>query len=244
MREMTNHVTFITNVVFMMLNNSTFIIQWLILFQLKEDVGGYGLEEVILLWGICATIYGVSHIVCHRAYKLPSLIINGKLDSFLVQPKNVLLSVICSETSISAIGDLLYGYLVVAIFYPDPVVLLWFTLFTIMGAITITSFAVLVGSTAFWIVRSEILADNMNGMILHFSTYPDGIFKGVVRILIFTIFPIGVAHYLPIHFINTYDIKLVGIMIGVMMIFVILAAVAFYRGLHRYSSSNLMVARM
>ncbi|MDF2541528.1 MAG: hypothetical protein K0S47_1246 [Herbinix sp.] len=86
-REMTNRVTFLTNVIFMALNNSTFIIQWMIIFNIKSDIGGYGLNDVLGLWGIAASTYGLSHILFQKAYEIPDLIINGKLDSYLVQPK-------------------------------------------------------------------------------------------------------------------------------------------------------------
>ena len=49
MRQMVNKVTFITNILFMILNNATFIIQWLVLFRLKDEIGGYTIKEVILL---------------------------------------------------------------------------------------------------------------------------------------------------------------------------------------------------
>jgi len=35
-REMLNKVTFVTNVLFMILNNACFIVQWIILYSLKE----------------------------------------------------------------------------------------------------------------------------------------------------------------------------------------------------------------
>jgi len=36
MREITNKTAFIMNVLFMMLNNSTFIIQWMVILPLKK----------------------------------------------------------------------------------------------------------------------------------------------------------------------------------------------------------------
>ena len=35
MREMVNPVTFVTNILFMMLNNATILVQWFILFRLR-----------------------------------------------------------------------------------------------------------------------------------------------------------------------------------------------------------------
>ena len=60
-REMLNKTTFITNIIFMILNNASFIIQWLILYSLKDNVGGYTFNQVMLLWGIAASTYGFSH---------------------------------------------------------------------------------------------------------------------------------------------------------------------------------------
>ena len=99
MREMLNKVTFLTNIGFMVLNNAAFILQWMILFHIKEDIGGYTMREVMLLWGLAASTFGLSRILFARAFSLPDLIVSGKLDSYLVQPKNVLLGVMTSATT-------------------------------------------------------------------------------------------------------------------------------------------------
>ena len=67
MREMLNKVTFISNVLFMILNNASFIVQWIILYSLKDDVGGYTLKQVLLLWGFAAANYGFSRFFFNRA---------------------------------------------------------------------------------------------------------------------------------------------------------------------------------
>ena len=50
MRELLNKTTFISNVLFMILNNASMIIQWIVLFSLKENIGGYSFNQVLLLW--------------------------------------------------------------------------------------------------------------------------------------------------------------------------------------------------
>lgn len=244
MKEMTNRVTFLTNVFFMMLNNASFIIQWLILYSLKEDIGGYAMKDVMLLWGLSAGTYGLGHIFFEKAYSLSELIMNGKLDSFLVQPKNVLLSVISSGTNTSAIGDLIYAYVILLIFNFNVKSFLLFTYFILLGALILTAFAVLTGSISFWIIRGDMLADNLNGIIINFSTYPDGIFKGIVRLILYTIIPVGMAIYLPLKVIlQFHPLYLLGTTVFTASI-ILLAFWVFYRGLRRYTSSNLMSARI
>ncbi len=244
MREMTNRITFMTNVCFMILNNATFIIQWMLLFHLKKSIGGYQLDEIMLLWGLSASTYGLSHIMFQQAYSLPTIIMNGKLDSYLVQPKNVLLSVITSATNSSAIGDLIYGYLVLIIFNFSITNLLLYTLFSILGALIMTAFIVISGSISFWITRGDMILDSLFNIMTLFSTYPDTIFKEIVRLLFYTLVPIGFMVYLPMKIILHFNLLFVLAVICFTLFIVPLAFFIFNRGLRRYTSSNLMMSRI
>ena len=244
MREMLNKVTFLTNILFMMLNNATFIVQWVILLRLKDNVGGYKMEEIMMLWGLAAGTFGLSHILFARVFSLPDLIINGKLDAYLVQPKNVLLSVMTSATDTSAIGDFLYGMLIICIFCFSVKRVFLFLLFTVTGAVILTAFALLMGSLSFWFVRAEIVGNHMVGSMASFSTYPDGIFKGAVRLLFYSVIPVGMSIYLPVHIMTSFDVGKLFVVLGYTFLLMGAAAAVFYRGLRRYSSSSLMASRM
>ena len=244
MKQMTNKVTFLTNIIFMILNDATFIIQWVILFGIKEDFGGYELNNVLVLWGLAATVFGFSRLFFCKAFELPDLIINGKLDSFLVQPKNVLLSVITSDTSISAIGDILYGFIVVLFCHLSLAQFGLFVLFSITGSIIITAFTIILSCVCFKFVKGDVLVDTLSGAVLSFATYPDTIFKNVVKLIFYTIIPVGLTNYLPLHIIIKFDLGSLFIVLGVTVISVILAFVIFNKGLKSYSSSNLMSSRV
>ncbi|MDE6362854.1 MAG: ABC-2 family transporter protein [Lachnospiraceae bacterium] len=240
MREMLNKVTFLTNILFMMFNNATFIVQWVILLRLREDVGGYTMRDVMLLWGLAASSFGLSRLLFSRVFSLPELIINGKLDAYLVQPKNVLLSVMTSATSASAIGDLAYGLLLVCIFCFSVKRLLLFLLFTVTGALIMTAFALLMGSLTFWFVRAEMFASHMVSSTISFATYPDGIFKGAARFLLYHLIPVGMAIYHPVHIMIAFDGRKLLAVLGYLVLLSAAAVFVFYRGLRRYSSSSLM----
>lgn len=244
MREMLNKVTFLTNIGFMMLNNAAFIIQWVILLHLKEEVGGYTLRDIMLLWGLAASCFGLAHIFFNRAFSLPELIINGKLDSYLVQPKNVLLGVITSSTNTSSIGDFLYGIVLVCVFCFSVRRFLLFLLFTVTGAVILTAYAILLGSLSFWFVRADIFGNNMVNCMINFATYPDGIFEGTAKFLLYFAIPVGIEIYLPVQVIRSFDMSGLLFVAGYAVLLSAAAAAVFYRGLKRYTSSNLMAARM
>lgn len=244
MREMLNKTTFIMNVVFMILNNASFIIQWIIIYSLKNDVGGYSFNQILLLWGIAASTYGFSHFFFKKAYSLSNTIVNGKLDSYLIQPKNVLLAVITSDVEVSAIGDMLYACIVLCISGLTIAKAFLFILFTICGGIILTNIAILLGSLSFWIGKSDTIADTGNGLMTNFATYPDGIFKGIAKILLFTLIPVGIANYIPMWVMTKFNLPLTLLVIVVTIVLTILTFITFYKGLRRYSSSNLMISKI
>ncbi len=243
-REMLNKVTFISNVFFMILNNASFIIQWVILYSLKEEVGGYTLKQVLLLWGFASATYGFSRFFFKDAFNLTETINNGKLDAFLIQPKNVLISCITSSVEVSSIGDLLYGLIMLTLFGLNIENLLLFILFSILGGLILVSISVIFSSLSFWFGKVDIIANTTNSLMINFATYPDGIFKGIIKVLFYTIIPIGFVNYLPIKIMTEFNLLYLLLIIFSTIFFVTLAFIIFYRGLRKYSSSNLMNARV
>lgn len=49
------------------------------------------------------------HIFLYGSRKIGEMIMNGSLDAHLLLPKNILLRIVSSGFSITAIGDLIYG---------------------------------------------------------------------------------------------------------------------------------------
>ena len=242
-REMLNKFTFFSNIIFMILNNACFIVQWIILYAIKEDVGGYSFKQVLLLWGLAAGGYGVSHFFFREAFKLSENINSGKLDNYLIQPKNVLLSLITSNVEVSALGDILYGIIILFFYGFNIKVLLLFILFSITSGLIIVSVAVITGSLSFWFGKSDVFAETFTGFMTNFATYPEGIFNGVIKTLFYTIIPLGFSNYLPIQIMSTFNIFNTIVVILVTIFLVTLAFIIFYRGLRKYSSTNLMNVR-
>ena len=244
MREMINSVSFMLKVVMMMLNNATFIIQWLVLFSLKESFGGFELKHVMLLWGISSTAYGISHLCFDGVGYIPEYIENGQLDTFLVQPKSTLLMAAVSKSAISAIGDLLYGVIITLIFWHKPSEILLYVLFSVLAGVIYTAYRIILCSITFWFMKSGDAADNLRNLFITFSIYPQNIFGNAIKIIMFTIVPAGIAVYLPVLIIMSFNIKYL-LAVSFFAIFItFLAVLIFNRGLKRYESANLMVARV
>lgn len=244
MREMLNKATFISNVVFMILNNSTMIIQWLVLYSIKEEFGGYSFNKLLLLWGLFSFVYGFSHFFFKNAFILSETINNGKLDAYIVQPKNILISSITSGIETSGLGDMLYGYIMLIFHGVTITKFILFTLFGILGGLAAVAFTTILNSLSFWIAKSDVVSDTGTSLLFNFSTYPEGIFNWVVKLILYTIVPVGLIGYMPVNIISEFNLTFFLIVLGFDMFIIALAFIVFYRGLRRYSSSNLMIARI
>lgn len=244
MREALNKVSFITNILFMILNNACFIIQWIILYSVKDNIGGYTLNMVLLLWALAASTYGFAHLLFEKAFDLSDTINTGKLDSYLVQPRNVLLSISTSDIKVSAIGDLIYSLIMLFIYGFNIKLFILFIIFTITGGLILVSISVIYNSLSFWFNKSDFIADIINDLMIYPSTYPEGIFKGISKVLLYTVVPVGLVNYMSLTILTEFNLKLLLIIISFTIVIIVLAFTIFNKGLKKYSSSNLMIAKI
>jgi ABC-2 type transport system permease protein len=118
----------------MMLNNAAFALFWGALIARVGTIGGYGFVDIMIIWALTSTSFGIAHVLWGNVRSIGQIVMKGELDVYLLQPKNAFLNVLASRTIVSAWGDLLYGYLVLA-FLPgtDPERLALFTLLALAG---------------------------------------------------------------------------------------------------------------
>lgn len=242
-RQMVNKKSFLFSVLLMFISNATFLIQWAVIISITNEVT-LSMKYILLVWGYAAVAFGYSQVLFAGSGNIPNYIINGKLDAYLVQPKNVLLSVLTSNTSASAIGDVLYGYVVTFIAIPSVKTFIFATLFGLLGAIIYTSFVVILYSFIFYSINYRELTETLVRIPTSFATYPDTIFSGATKVMLYTLFPIGFIVYMPVKFMLQNDILVLGIVILFTLFISSVAIIMFNIGLKKYSSSNLMGARV
>jgi len=236
---------FFTKVLMMILNNAFFILQWVIIFGVIEDIGGYGFQEVMLLWGLSAGAYGVAHVFFENAFNIGNLVYEGRLDVYLTQPKNVLINLICSETSVSAWGDIIYTFIALALAGASWWWYLAIIPVSIVGGIIYTAVIICFQSISFYVKRGSSVADMINSSITLFADYPPVIFNSFIKILQYTIIPCGFMVFIPAEFIFLgFDIWCILTILLFAIFTVSLAFAIFHKGLKKYNSGSLMGGRL
>jgi ABC-2 type transport system permease protein len=243
--SMEYRTSFILQVFGMALNNASFAFFWWILFDRVGTIGNYGFREVMMLWAIVSSSFGIGVVLFGNAMRLNDMIVKGELDSYLLQPKNTLVNILASKTRVSGWGDLVYGFVLFFILFGfDPIRLVLFIVYTITGALLFVSLFSLSGSLAFFLGNANALGNTMVEFAISVSIYPESIFTGPVKTLVFTALPIAYISFVPVRALRT--LTLVN---GVMPILVslgmtVLTFFVFHTGLKRYESGNLMINKL
>jgi ABC-2 type transport system permease protein len=108
----------------------------------------------------------------------------------------------------------------------------------VAGAVVLVATAVLLHSAAFWLGRTESASRQLYECTLMFSLYPDTLFTGPVRWMLFTIIPAGFVSYLPAELIRAPAVSTaVWIALGATA-YAVVATWVFQRGLRAYSSGS------
>ena len=106
---MAYRVSFLSQLSFMLVNNVLLLFFWWVLLQLVPDIGGWGMADIWLMYGLSAGGFSLVSLFAGNSFRLANIIAEGQLDYYLALPKNVLLHVLISRSDFAAIGDLLFG---------------------------------------------------------------------------------------------------------------------------------------
>ena len=230
----------------MALSNSSFIFFWWIAFrQIGGSIAGYTFEDVLFIWAVTSSAYGVAHVLFSNASRLTGLIVTGELDTFLLQPCNILLNILCARTSLDAYGDLIYGFVIMFIFHAgNPAAWLWFFTGIVIGGLLFTAISLTAHTLSFYWGDTSVIEQMATEFAINFSIYPDKIFAPAIRALMFSVLPTGLAVHIPLRLMVGASPWLALASLGGAAVYCAASGCFFYRGLRRYESGNVIVTRL
>jgi ABC-2 type transport system permease protein len=232
---------FFSQVVAMIINDALWLIFWSLFFKRFPVLHGWDFKDVITVWGVTAAGYGLATALCGNALSLPTLVLRGQLDSWLLYPRALLPHLVLGKMSATSWGDAIFGYCVyIAFVQPDLEHFLLFGLFTLTTTVLLIGFFVLTGSLSFVIGNAESITEQWRFSLITFSTYPATLFHGSVKLLLYSFIPAGFVSYMPAEALKTSSVTLTLVTIFGALSMLGLGFVAFYAGLRRYESGNLM----
>jgi viologen exporter family transport system permease protein len=238
-------IPFISQVLGMMLNNAVYFVFWIIFFERFENVGGWGLSDIFVLFGIVATAFGMGVFLFGNTTMLARNIASGRLDYYLSLPRPVLLHHLASRSVSSGLGDFMYGLLSFAFARQYSLdAILRFIIGAVFGAVIFVSFLTLVQCLAFWVGNASLIADQATNAIITFALYPITLFDGTAKLILFTLIPAALVGSVPAEFVRSFSWAQLFQIVGTGVLLLFLSIYVFYRGLRRYESGSAFHVQM
>jgi ABC-2 type transport system permease protein len=231
--------SFMLQITFMVLNNVIFFVFWWVLFSRVPVMRGWGLSEVEVLFGITGASFGLVQALTGGVRHLSRFIDEGELDPLLTQPKSTLLYAVGLRSQPSGFGDFVCGIGFLAVSGHVGLSNLAFVVLSVLAAAaTFLGCGIVFFSLAFWLRRTETLSRQIWELLITFSLYPEPLFGGALRLLLFTALPAGFIGYLPVHILRDADLGDVLLLTCGSVLYLAMGGFVFARGLRRYASGS------
>jgi ABC-2 type transport system permease protein len=241
---MSYRVSFLVQVLGMFFNDGAWMVLWSIFFKSFPTINGWGFHEMIILFAFGTLIYAFCEFPCDGVSELAKYVVTGQLDVYLTGPKNVLWSLAICKSDISALGDGLFGLVLLVYAYGfAPLKIVWFLFITLLASVVFFDFMLIVQSLAFWFGDIEDAARRVTHMLVSFMMYPQSIFKGFLKFIMMTVLPAFFMITVPVQLIMEFSWTYFAILIVSVIVATVSALWIFNKGLARYESGNLMTTR-
>ena len=174
-----------------------------IIYNYVSYINEWSKYEVILLMGTFHIVLSLFlAFFFPNLIMLPKLIIEGKLDDYLLKPAGTQLLVSTRFTDIGSLGNVALGILLVVSAYKRLVLefkmaaLVYYIIYLISGVLIMYSILFILLSTAFWFQDSTWSLEFFM-MFNSFADKPLSIFRGSLYRFLVYLFPIGLIANIP-----------------------------------------------
>jgi ABC-2 type transport system permease protein len=234
---------FLITVIVTIIKQLLFLIAWSFFFGRYKVIQGWTFEHMILAYGIVCFAMGVVEAFFYGLKEMPQIIETGQLDTFLLQPKGVILNVALSKGDVSALGEVVAGVLLIA--YSGYFGSALLIVLSLMAITTLCMFALqlYLSCIAFFMRNASDFIKELNLNAIIVATQPNAAYSGAFKIFTFTILPVAFLSYFPVEYFRTglwYYLLITLVGTGV---FFGVAYGLFQCGLKRYESGNMMFTR-
>ena len=218
-------------------SNLVYYSMWDIFFSRFPRVLSWGLSDMVAMMAVVIGGMGLSKLIFGGTKQITKTITTGQLDTFLTQPKSVLLQICMARSQSKGWGQLFsaVAMMILAVSWMQmPMVI--FAM--ICACLIFVSCSIMAHAVAFWMGPIEEISNKYSDTLFLFLHYPTNIYSGAMKFIMWTAFPIGVIGYLPVTMIQSFSWSACLTVAGSTCLFVAAAWIVFYRGLRRYESGN------
>lgn len=236
--------SFLMNIFGMTINNCAFILLWVFFVRSVGVIGGWTATDIVGLQGFVALSFGLVFSAGAGIRKLPDFVATGAFDRFMLSPKQVLVRVATASFGVSAIGDIVFGAVCLALYAAfSHMSLLQLALIPILVITATTVFLaamIIVFSMSFFFVDSRLAANGLFEFFLTPSLFHGGAFRGAMRFVFTFMVPSLLIGTVPVEIVRDMQFKTLALIILLAIAWCILSIKIFNRAVKKYESANFL----
>ena len=228
-------------VVFMMVNNFFLYLNFYFFFAYQGTILGITYMDFLGQVAFISVFAGTLFFAFMAMTELHEYIADGSFDTVLLTPGNPALTFLAKRTHPSAFGDIVTGF-AIGIFVFSPLQFAAMLAVSIVAIFVSIGFSILFASSSFFFGGRANLWESLASVFISTGLYPKEPFESsILRYVLYTVVPTGIAVYGPVQFLRTFDFSyLIPLAVGGVLVWTV-ALYAFDRGIRRYESGNLSV---
>lgn len=203
--QMQYRLNFMAMIVSMVLTYGGQFVSLYWLTQRFQSVGGWRLEEIVLLYALAILAWGFCVSFFFSMHGFEDQIRNGTFDRALLRPMNPLLHVLGSQSPISGLGQFVFS--IVAFVFAvrgtgivlTPAKLLYLLLTAMGGGLIMGAAIVVVATIGFWTTRTYTFYWSLVYPARQLINYPVSIYHRALQLALTVAVPFAFVNYFPAH---------------------------------------------
>jgi ABC-2 type transport system permease protein len=236
--------SFLMNIIGMAVNNIAFILLWMFFVKSVGIIGGWRAIDIIGLQGFLAIAYGLVFSFAGGLRKMTDYVTFGGFDRFMLSPKNLLIRIGTSSFGASAVGDIVFGVVCMAVYF-FLIHISTFQFFLaifilVLATIIFLAMTILIASISFLFTDAGTVHDGMFEIFFTPALFHGGAFQGVMRFIFTFLIPSLLIGTIPLEALKDISVTKIILMFIMAFFLFFLSIFLFKRSVRKYESSNFM----
>lgn len=201
--QLAYRTSFVLELVAQFIAGCTELIAIFVLFTQVSALGGFSAQEVLLIYGLACTAFGLADLAVGQIDELPTFIRSGEFDVMLLRPLSTLAQLLSADVALRRLGRVAAGLLVLGwslatLDLPwTPARVLLAAATPLVGAVILSAIWVAANSVSFWIVDGREMANSFTYGSSFSTSYPITIYGPWLRRALCYAVPAAFVAYFP-----------------------------------------------
>jgi len=193
--------SFALDVVAQLLGQATELIAILVIFTQVTSLGGFSAGEVVLIYGLAATAFGLADLTVGQVEALPDYIRTGEFDVMLLRPLGTLPQLLSADIALRRVGRVMVGLAVLGWALRNvewtPLRVVVAVVAPVVGAVLLAAIWIAANCVSFWLVDGREVANSVTYGSDFATSYPITVYGPWLRRIMCFAVPGAFVAYFP-----------------------------------------------